>query len=58
MDGVEHSRSRTPHTATEMMEIENLIRYTELAVGLMDFEKIFRYTRHHQDLVIYYFCTI
>ena len=31
MDGVEHSRSRTPHTATEMMEIENLIRYT---VGL------------------------
>ena len=41
-DGVEHSRNRTPHKATEMMEIENLIRYTELAVGLMDFEKIFR----------------
>jgi hypothetical protein len=33
-DGVEHSRNRTPHKATEMMEIENLFRYTALAVGL------------------------
>ena len=33
-DRVEHSRNRTPYKATEMMEIENLFRYTALAVGL------------------------
>ena len=32
-----------PHAATEMMEIENLIRYTERAVGLMEIENLFRY---------------
>ena len=34
MDGVEHSQYRATNTVTEMMEIENLFRYTALAVGL------------------------
>ena len=33
--GVCHIPNRAPHTATEMMEIENLFRYTALAAGLM-----------------------
>ena len=32
--GVCHIPNRAPHTATEMMEIENLFRYAALAVGL------------------------
>jgi hypothetical protein len=28
---------------TEIMEIENLFRYTALAVGLMEIENLFRY---------------
>jgi len=34
MDEVERSRSRACRMATDMMEIENLIRYAPLAVGL------------------------
>ena len=44
MDGVEHSQYRATNTVTEMMEIENLFRYTALAVGLMEIENLFRYT--------------
>jgi|GEM_PF-7031994 hypothetical protein len=33
MDEVEHSWNRAPHAATEMMEIENLIRYSLLPSG-------------------------
>ena len=43
MDEVERSRSRACRMATDMMEIENLIRYAPLAVGLMGIENIFRY---------------
>ena len=43
MDKVEHpsddrNHYRAPRAATEMMEIEHLIRYTERAVGLMKIE--------------------
>ena len=34
MDGIEQSRSRAPHAATEMMKIKNINRYSPLAVGL------------------------
>jgi len=44
LDGVEHSQYRATNTVTEMMEIENLFRYTALAVGLMEIENLFRYT--------------
>jgi hypothetical protein len=33
-----------PHAVTEIMEIENLFRYTALAVGLMEIENLFHYT--------------
>ena len=40
MDEVERSRSRACRMATDMMEIENLIRYAPLAVGLMEIEQL------------------
>ena len=42
--GVCHIPNRAPHTATEMMEIENLFRYTALAAGLMKIKNINRYS--------------
>ena len=36
--------NRAPHAATEMMEIENQIRYAPRAVGLMEIEHLIRYT--------------
>ena len=39
MEGVEHSQYRATHTVTEIMEIENIIRYAPRAVGLMEIEK-------------------